>query len=68
LDRFRREREGQLCASAGQGRQALPTDEEVRVWAEDEKAAKEGRAATFYRDGYAEVISRGPAVEPPGGQ
>jgi len=42
------------------------TDEQVRAWAEDEKAAKERRAATFYRDGYAEVISRGPAAEPPG--
>jgi hypothetical protein len=44
------------------------TDEQVRAWVEEEKAAKEGRAATFYRNGYAEVISWGPAVEPPGGQ
>jgi hypothetical protein len=42
------------------------TDEQVRAWAEDEKAAREARAATFYRNGYVEVISRGPAMEPPG--
>lgn len=41
------------------------TDEQVRAWAEDEAAAKEGRSATLFRDGFAEVISRGPAVEPP---
>jgi hypothetical protein len=42
------------------------TDDEVLAWVEDAKSAKEFRAATFYPDGHAEVITRGPAFEPPG--
>lgn len=41
-------------------------EDAILAWVTDEKAGREKRAATFYRVGYVEWISRGPDAEPPG--
>jgi hypothetical protein len=41
------------------------TEEQVRAWVADEKAAHEGRGTTFANSGYVELISRGNSEEPP---
>src|SRR5438132_616257 len=40
--------------------------DQIKAWAEDESAAHERRSASFARNGYMEMISRGTMEEPPG--